>query len=419
MQTRTSIKAVFLITAVVSCLLMSRVFFVLMFDYYKEGASTVTYDILSDAAEQNTIGDHDAYGLHFRRQWQDLPPVFLQAIGKAPGKLNQMTRLKAEHPMFVSPTKLYYVLLANNKLGEPIYVAKAVNWKDTGVSIGDFSLGIYGRSFLLSILFAALCSALLLYVLKSLVAPLESLKAWAQAMSSTHPQQKPADIQFRYKEFSDIADVLSESIEKQKHSIRKEEEFLQFASHELRSPLAVIRTSTDLLNKMAEKNRLENANQVVGRIDDAATTMTRLVETLLWLNRDTPQNVEVQAVQLDATIKHLAEELKYLLIDSNVVLRCHTSPYSAELAEIPCQIVLKNMISNAYQHASGGVIDVKQQGSRVTVSNEDQAGFSSNKGFGLGVKLIEKIANQYHWQVKVQQSTSRYRVTLDFSPESK
>ena len=112
-----------------------------------------------------------------------------------PTQLNDMTKSHKESPLFFSPKKFYYVLLTQNKHGDPVYAGKVINWEDTGIQVGQFNLLIYWRAFLLSISFAALFTILLIFVLKAIVAPLESLKSWAKFLSDNINDDEQPDQQ--------------------------------------------------------------------------------------------------------------------------------------------------------------------------------------------------------------------------------
>ena len=329
--------------------------------------------------------------------------------------MGQLVKTLEERHLFSSPRKINYILFTKNRLGEPVYVGKMLNWQETGVMIGQLNLMIYWRAFLLSIFFAALFTALLLFVLKAIVAPLESLKTWAKSLSdNTNDDEQHTQIQFRYREFKDIADIISHSMEQRKQSLQKEKEFLQFSSHELRTPLAVIKSNNDLLKKITvgESGAI---SRVVTRIDSATNTMTRLVETFLWLSRNDNYRLETEDIDLEQLLQKLVSELDYLIANKPIELALQTEPSDIRLPAMPCRIILSNLISNAFQHASGGSILIYQSGSTIRISNEDnsiKSNESNNTGFGLGLRLVEKIADRYGWHVNVARTREFYIVEV-------
>ncbi|GAA4898654.1 hypothetical protein [Ferrimonas pelagia] len=213
MKTRTSIKAVFIVTGLLATALMARVFFVLMFDYYKDGTNTVIYGVLEDAARADRSGDMRAMGLVLHRDWHAFPQEFRRHFEQSPAQLNTLHKRASDRPWLISPEILYYVLRTENQAGHAVYVGKAVDWQATGVQLGRFEVQIYYRALWLSILFAAIFTALLLFVIKALVQPLESLKAWAQALSGTVSSATVKPQHFRFHEFAEIAEILQRSVD--------------------------------------------------------------------------------------------------------------------------------------------------------------------------------------------------------------
>ncbi len=97
-------------------------------------------------------------------------------------------------------------------------------------------------------------------------------------------------------------------------SLDREQEFLSYASHELRTPIAVTRTNSELLSKMMTVNNSpEKQIEVVERIKRASITMTDLTETLLWLNRSEGKSLVTENVQLGELTEQLVHDLDYLL----------------------------------------------------------------------------------------------------------
>ncbi|TKB56679.1 sensor histidine kinase [Ferrimonas aestuarii] len=417
MRTRTSIKMVFIVVTAVSVVLLSRLFFVLMFDYYKEGVTTITKTFLEDAAKQNTGGDSEDNGIVVRHRWQDCPDEFKQQFDKFPTELGQFQKRYGDKLPFQSPKEFFYVLYTTNGAGEPVYVGKRIDWSQTAVQVGNFDMLIYWRSVLLSVLFAALATALLLFVLKRLVSPLENLKNWAQTLAKTNSATEPIpNEEFRFREFSEIAEVLSDSINTQRAMLDKEQEFLQFASHELRSPLALMRGNAELLSKLSEKQGDAKISAIAERLESASSTMTLLVNTLLWLSRAQAEFAEsAQPVELQGLLTELVSELNYLLDGKPVKVQMACTPGEILVPPTVCRIVLSNLIANAFQHAASGEIWIRQQGGRIEVLNDSGRGDGhEDSGFGLGLKLVEKLALRFHWQVRVSQPEQRFCVELTF-----
>ncbi|PKH01211.1 hypothetical protein CXF72_18195 [Psychromonas sp. MB-3u-54] len=178
-----------------------------------------------------------------------------------------------------------------------------------------------------------------------------------------------------------------------------------------------MRTNTELLSKLQVKQgSTAKQSDVLARIDRAGKTMINLTNTLLWLSRDDANQLASEKVYIDQLVVTLVDELTYLLDNKPVQLTVNIVPHCINTAEIPCQIILANLIRNAFQHTSEGSVVISQVGSTVSINNtcEDKILDSADLGFGLGLRLIEKIATNYHWSYREKIEGSRYQVQIRF-----
>lgn len=416
MKIRTRLNFVFTVTCIIACLVMSRIFFVLMFDYFKEGTGTATKAFLEDAAKQDVAGNATQFDIYIRKNWNEFPEDFKKHAWKLPSVEGDIVKFKSDKPLLHVPDKLYYVLLTSNKSGDKVYVGKRVDWHKTETMIGNFSVHIYWRLLLLSVFFSAIFAVFLLFILRTIVSPLESLKAWAQEISSKNIAGKnTSEPKFRYKEISDIAEIITDSLARKQESIDREKEFLEFSSHELRSPLAVMKSNVDLLNKL-DLHYSDKLDIAVSRLDFATTTMSRLVDTFLWLSRGDNQPIVYEAVDLGELIAQVASEMQYLTRGKPVSIEISTNPYETSLPLMPCLILLRNLIGNAFQHVYEGAIVIHQDADSIRIVNKHHAVDSGhNSGFGLGLRLVEKISAKYNWKVKIEKSNEHFQVLVRFS----
>ena len=416
MQTRKSIKAIFVLTGVIATVVMARLFFVLMFNYYKEGTATTVKTFLQDAAQLSEEHYSSEKGILILPKWSKFPADFREAIATPPTELEEMKKGALQTQRLHSPDTIYYVLLTKSRSGKQVYVGKRLDWSVTGVMIGNYNLMIYWRAYALSILFAGILTALLLFVLKFVVTPLESLKIWAETISEGSGNNENPDIKFRFREFADIAEVISVNIERQKAAMRKEQEFLKFSSHELRTPLAVMKTNTELLQRLS-RDHPEKERRVINRIAGATDTMIGIINTFLWLSRDENLSAPSEMVDLSEMINTAVDESRYLLAGKPVEIVVNTESYEACLSAVPARIMVSNIVSNAFKHASAGDILIQQSGLKLMVANDNpdiQQHESNNTGFGLGLRLVEKIAVRYGWEVNITRAGGLFVVKVNF-----
>jgi len=100
---------------------------------------------------------------------------------------------------------------------------------------------------LLGVLILALFILVLLMILRTIARPVESLQDWAKNINID--DLKDPIPNFKYKELNDLAGIIHNSLGKVSKTLEREQEFLRYASHELRTPIAIIRSNSSILLK--------------------------------------------------------------------------------------------------------------------------------------------------------------------------
>ncbi|MGJ8581599.1 MAG: sensor histidine kinase, partial [Psychromonas sp.] len=222
---------------------------------------------------------------------------------------------------------------------------------------------------------------------------------------------------FHYSELNSLADIVRSSLQSVQESLEREQQFLGYASHELRTPIAVTRTNTELLRKMIEKEiSTEKQLQVLDRIERASLNMTNLTETLLWLNRQADKSIPLTTLSLGQLTQQLLNELHYLLKGKKVEIQIQTDNSEQQLPAVLCRIIINNLIRNALQHTNEGKIVITQSGHQLTIHNQDLSEnmVDNDLGFGLGLELIERLVKHYEWQYKNTATDNGHYVEINF-----
>ncbi|WP_315980072.1 HAMP domain-containing sensor histidine kinase [Aliamphritea spongicola] len=198
----------------------------------------------------------------------------------------------------------------------------------------------------------------------------------------------------------------------------REKEFLGFASHELRTPIATLRSNATLLDKISTSPSPKE-REVRDRILRASLTMKGITETLLWLNRDSQEALETSDVHIEEILKQITGELEYLLAGKDVNVTVQTQPTVMQLPEAAFRILITNIIRNAFQHTIHGQIQIIQDGNSIRVSNTLPASQSKTQttGFGLGLKLIRRLVSRFNWALTEQEKDATKQMTVIFHPK--
>ena len=213
-----------------------------------------------------------------------------------------------------------------------------------------------------------------------------------------------------------MVEALQEFSSRLENFIERERTFTRDAGHELRTPIAVMRGSLDILE--SNKNRPSTDQKVIQRMRRVVTDMETLLETLLMLAReedvlaiDGPTSVnQVIAEELELLVELAEENNDRIEFIEDVDSVCNAKP--RVLA-----IIVSNLLRNALTYTHDGQVTIRVTESYVSVTDtgigmsEDEmdsaftAFFRSDrakeaaKGQGLGLALVRRLAQQLDWRV--------------------
>ena len=420
MKIQPSLKLFFIVVMLVFGLAIAMAFSAITLNYFNEGMDRGVGISMREAAEVKGVEDGKpviVIGYHVASKWDDLPQKIREAFNNTPpDKAFSLQKVVNDSSLFGPPKDVYLQLKVRNKSQKIRYIAKYINKADMPrkadvhfviphiVWIAIFAIFLIG--------FVLLVVA---FIIRKVTKPVESLKNWAKYLDEDKLTQPIPD--FQYSELNTLAQIINASLSSVQKSLAREMQFLSYASHELRTPITVVRANTELLIKLYEKEGgTKKQSAVLERIDRAGKSMINLTETLLWLSRDDSNLPSSEKIDLAPLIKQLVIDLNYLLKNKAVNLQVTTEPYIVNAAEVPCRIVLVNLIRNAFQHTLEGNVSIAQVKGKVSIinSSKDKVVDSSDLGFGLGLQLTKKLAARYGWQYNENIETTRYQVDISF-----
>ena len=211
-------------------------------------------------------------------------------------------------------------------------------------------------------------------------------------------------------ELRDLGDTFDQMLDRLDQAFEDQRQFIQETSHELRNPLAVIRTNLDVVlnDPKANLEEFRFSGEVANR---AAVRMSALVDDLLLLAHHERRDVDREPIFLSQVVSETIEDFSAFAKKNNVSL---TLEMSSEIKVIGDAAALRralaNLLSNAIRitgsEKTGGQIKVVggQDADQVWVSVEDN-------GPGLSTEDIERVFQRF-WKGNVSEAKESGRSGL-------
>lgn len=254
------------------------------------------------------------------------------------------------------------------------------------------------------------------------LAPLRGITA---DVASREPQNlKPLEASGAPDEIRPLVDSLNGLLTRLDTALENERRFTADAAHELRTPLAALKTQAQVAQRsIVEDERRHALRQVVDGVDRA----THLVEQLLTLARLDPGAAppRMENLALRALAVECAAALAPQAMDKSIEISVAEGAASVDGHAAMLGILLRNLVDNAirYTPRSGWVsIEVRQEATRVVLEVCDSgAGIppeeraqvvrrfyrvlgSFEAGSGLGLSIVQRIAELHGATVELGES---------------
>jgi signal transduction histidine kinase len=182
-------------------------------------------------------------------------------------------------------------------------------------------------------------------------------------------------------------------------------EFTENASHELQTPLSIIRSKLEML--IQEKDLSERQSEIVRSAFAAIKKLSRLNQSLLLLTKIGNQQFNsLEDIPLDERIENKLGQFRELWQTSGIEVSSHLLPSTIRASPELIDILLNNLFSNASNHnIPKGNIDISLEDRRLSISNTGLAvpldprrmftrfykGEQHTGHNGLGLSIIKQI----------------------------
>jgi signal transduction histidine kinase len=200
--------------------------------------------------------------------------------------------------------------------------------------------------------------------------------------------------------------------------------FAAHVSHEFKTPLTTIRGTVELLQEHFDSMSQEERARFLRNLEAEAERLARLVTRLLDLARaDVAPGADHAKTDADALVARVAERYRE---SGSAVDASATEPVTLAIAEEAMELILVNLIENAFQHAGpqarvavslrrqsdAGVLLVSDDGPGISAANAERIFtpfFTTARkqgGTGLGLSIVQSLARVHSGAVALLPSSN-------------
>ncbi|NVK31393.1 MAG: HAMP domain-containing histidine kinase [Gammaproteobacteria bacterium] len=226
----------------------------------------------------------------------------------------------------------------------------------------------------------------------------------------------------RNDEVGTLAQAFDEFTTRIRRLLERERAFTRDVSHEMRTPLAVLKGSLENLAVSSDNPQLRERS--IERMQTTVNDMTGLIETFLLLAKEEHEKLPSETLAVDQIAPKIIEQINATHnADRHVVISLQVNrPLTVSAPALVVGVVLSNLVSNACHYTQQGLVDViiDHNGFSVRDTGEGlsdeqlakllkpfQRFSQTQSGHGLGMDIVTRLCERYGWKLSVQSEAER------------
>lgn len=227
-----------------------------------------------------------------------------------------------------------------------------------------------------------------------------------------------------------LSRALSDLLKRIEAFVIRERNFTRDASHELRSPITVIKIAADML--LSDERLNESATKTVQRIRRSARDMEELIEALLLLAREADNKLSSDKVKINDILAEEIEHARVLYRHKNISVNVNEFVYLVVYAsDKVLSVLIGNLLRNAFSYTDEGKVDITIDDHRIVI-DDSGIGISDEQmkqvfkpffshegkqrgGHGVGLTIVKLLSDRFKWPVTIDSELDvGTRVTVTF-----
>jgi signal transduction histidine kinase len=219
-------------------------------------------------------------------------------------------------------------------------------------------------------------------------------------------------------EIAPIINAINALFERLSYSFQREKEFTDHAAHELRTPLAAMKTQAQVIQKRMYID--SPVNEDIGYLLDSINRSSNLVNQLLQLSRLQNTQFTIKKVELSKYLIETIDNLKKLIKNKNIYLLLNISEHVfIDGDKNSLSVMFKNIIENSIKYTpengsitislfNNGIFSTEDTGPGIDECKHEEvfkrfvrADKTGQDGSGLGLSIVKWIVDAHAATIKL------------------
>lgn len=225
-----------------------------------------------------------------------------------------------------------------------------------------------------------------------MLAPIKEMTETANRLTMLNLHNERLNVKGMKNELKELAEVFNEMLDRMESSYESQKKFVSDASHELRTPIAIVQGYAGMLNRWGARDP-EVLQESIEALQNEAKMMQDLVEKLLFLSRHDKKTLKLnkELFNMKPVVEDMVKETKMVVSDR--IIEC---PYVDDVNVYGDKQSLKQairvLIENAVKYSADGdkvIISCRNINGDCIIGVEDT-------GIGMTEKDMEHIFNRFY-----------------------
>lgn len=214
----------------------------------------------------------------------------------------------------------------------------------------------------------------------------------------------------RNDEIGVLSRALEDLINRMESALDREKAVTRYASHDMRTPISVIRIALSLL-RMPEADE-EKRQRNLQRIDEACADIEDRIEVHLCLARESArmeeESCDVKAMVADELARH-----KHTIEAKSLSISIDGSDGDFLIARPMLRVVLINLIQNAVNYADQS-IHISIDAGGLAIRNSTNASDTQLNENGLGLEIVQRVCDRMGWEFSALQQGDEFVASVKY-----